>query len=204
MLIKSIKFPQANAVFGLICYNIGFFAYVLMPHKINEFGLIKNNTKKPTRYGDSAQLKFQPIGSLIYNISLNPQGSAAFTRSAGCSSLLVRRVPTAAVVKLKSGEMRLIPDTCISTLGAVSNHIHHLQHRKTAGFTRRLGRRPRNRPSARNPVDHPMGGRTKGGSQPVTPQGRLLIGKVSKRFKAINILFGYRKAKFKYKNQGNQ
>ena len=183
-----------TALFGLVGFIQGLFVYILLPQKIKKFDIIKNYTESPKIFGDSAKLRYIPNGSLIYNVSLSPKGIGLFSRAAGTSALLIRKSNGAAVVKLKSGVIRLLPDSCTATLGTVSNTSHHLRELKYAGVSRHLGCRPRNRPSARNPVDHPMGGRTKGGAQPMNKKGAELNNKKTKRFHFIGLL---QKSKFR-------
>ena len=99
-----------------------------------------------------------PLGTIIHNIELNPRQGGKMARSAGTYAQLAAKEGKYGVVKLPSGEVRMILLTCLATIGTVSNSDHSLERSGKAGRTRWLGRRPRTRPVAMNPVDHPMGG----------------------------------------------
>lgn len=119
--------------------------------------------------GWSEKLENIPKGKMIYNVEIVPGKGGKLVRTGGNSAILLRkekRFGDKAVVKMRSGEHRLINKECIACVGAVSNFSNFLRDKEKAGTRRLLGYRPRVRPSAMNPVDHPMGGRTKGGIQP--------------------------------------
>jgi len=108
-----------------------------------------------------------------------PGCGAKIAKSAGNSAVLLRidkKFNTKVLLKLKSGSHRLFSENAVASVGTVSNHIHFLRQYEKAGTIRRYGIRPRVRPSAMNPVDHPMAGRTKGGSAPQSKTGKLSLG----------------------------
>lgn len=158
---------------------------------------MQNYTVSPVNNGDSCKILNFPSGVLIHNISLHPKGTGQLIRSAGCSSILVRKEYDHSLLKLKSGELRYFDSAVTASLGTVAGEEHFLKHHIKAGVTRRLGKRPRTRPSAMNPVDHPMGGRTKGGSQPVTFKGILNFNRSTKKVYHPSILYTKRQMKFK-------
>jgi large subunit ribosomal protein L2 len=115
-----------------------------------------------------------PLGTLVHNIEMNPGQGAKICRSAGSYAQLMAREGKYAAIKLPSGESRLILAACLATIGSVGNQEHSQERKGKAGRSRWMGVRPRVRPSAMNPVDHPMGGgegRNKGGQ----PRSRNLI-----------------------------
>lgn len=133
--------------------------------------------------GHSLICKNLPIGSIIYNICIFPGTGAKLARAPGLSALLLRKKKDKkyAIIKLKSGEIRKIYINSIACLGTVSNVTSKLLGYKNAGALRRFGRRPIVRASAKNPVDHPMGGRTKGGCQSMSKKGFLSRGVPTRR-----------------------
>ena len=134
--------------------------------------------------GNALFLSKIPLGTIISCIELSPGKGASIARSAGAFAQLMAREGKFATIKLPSGETRLILTTCMATIGAVSNSDHQLLVSGKAGRTRWLGRRPRTRPVAMNPVDHPMGGgegRTAGGRHPCSPTAVLAKGGRTRR-----------------------
>lgn len=108
--------------------------------------------------GNAMPLKNIPLGTLVHNIELNPGQGGKFARGAGTYAQLAARDGKYAILKMPSGETRMILSSCIATIGTVSNSDHQIERLGKAGRNRWLGRRPRTRPVAMNPVDHPMGG----------------------------------------------
>ena len=108
--------------------------------------------------GNALYLADIPLGATIHNIELRPGQGGVMVRSAGAYAQLMARDGKYAIVKLASGEVRMVLQTCLASIGTVSNSEHSLQNSGKAGRSRWLGRRPRTRPVAMNPVDHPMGG----------------------------------------------
>ena len=141
----------------------------------------------------------------VFNVEIFPRTGGRLIRSAGTSAILLSKdkFPNRAVLRLKTGELRLVHINSIAVLGAASNTSHHTKHFKNAGMVRHLGIRPRVRASAMNPVDHPMGGRTKGGCPAVSSKGQLSVGPSTRKISFTNkmILVGRREAKYKYKGR---
>ncbi len=120
-------------------------------------------------------LRSIPVGTIIHNVEMKPEKGGQIARSAGSYAQLVGRDGAFSILRLNSGEQRLIHSTCMATIGAVSNPDNSNQQIGKAGRSRWLGRRPHNRGVVMNPVDHPHGGgegRTSGGRHPVTPWGK--------------------------------
>jgi len=189
--------PRRSAPIAFTCYPSGLFVNILSAAKLSEGDIIQNLTSNPKNVGDSSKLNNIPSGVLIHNISLYPKGIGQLMRSAGCSSILVRKENDHALLKLKSGELRYFNASITATLGTVGGEDHFLKHHIRAGVVRRLGKRPRTRPSAMNPVDHPMGGRTRGGCQPTNPNGMIMTHRSTKYFRHPTILYTKREMKFK-------
>jgi large subunit ribosomal protein L2 len=139
---------------------------------------LESGTDIAPEIGNSLPLQNIPLGTIIHNIELNPGQGAALVRSAGTFAQLTSRDGKYAIVKLPSGETRMILNTCKATIGTVGNSDHALERSGKAGRSRWQGRRPRTRAVAMNPVDHPMGGgegRASGG-HPRSRKGLLAKG----------------------------
>ncbi len=157
--VATIEYdPIRTAFIALIQYPDGEKRYILAPHGIKVGQLIQSGKGSAPEVGNALPLGSMPLGSIIHNIELYPGRGGAIVRSAGNSAQLLAKEEKYAIVKLPSGETRKILLTCIATVGSVSNPDHSLQSLGKAGRKRWLGRRPRTRPVAMNPVDHPMGG----------------------------------------------
>ncbi len=158
--ILSIEYdPNRSAFIALVNYEDGEKRYVIAQNGMKVGQKIVSSDKQiPTQIGNSMPLSQIPFGTVISCIELNPGQGAALVRSAGTFAQLVAREGKYATIKLPSGEVRMILASCRATIGAVSNSDHTLVVSGKAGRTRWLGRRPRTRPVAMNPVDHPMGG----------------------------------------------
>jgi len=189
LILLSQHDPIRFANIALVCYPVGLFTYILQPAKTAAGDFITNHSIKPTHMGDSASLVNFPSGVLLHNIN------AKIARSAGCSAILVRKDYDQALLKLKSGELRFFNLSTVASLGNVSNENHFLRDYKKAGVMRYLGKRPRTRPSSMNPVDHPMGGRTRGGKQPTNKKGVITLNRTTKKHRHASILYTKRQLK---------
>ncbi len=158
-IVKTIEYdPNRTARIALINYVDGEKRYIVAPHGL-EVGQEINSGKGVTPdVGNTLYLSEIPFGTVIHNIELRPGQGAKMSRSAGSYAQLMTREGKFAIVKLPSGETRMILQTCKATIGMVSNVDHNLEKSGKAGRSRWLGRRPRVRGVAMNPVDHPMGG----------------------------------------------
>ncbi|GLR19320.1 50S ribosomal protein L2 [Portibacter lacus] len=157
--VKSIEYdPNRTAFIALIVYADGEKRYIVAPNKLEVGDKIMSGVDATPDVGNSMYLDKIPLGSTIHAIELTPGRGAALARSAGTYGVLMGREGKYASVKLPSGEVRRILITCKATIGTTSNPDHSLQVLGKAGRKRWLGRRPRVRGVAMNPVDHPMGG----------------------------------------------
>jgi large subunit ribosomal protein L2 len=167
--------PNRTAFIALVEYTDGEKAYIIAPQRLQAGDKIIAAEKADIKPGNAMQLKSMPVGTIIHNVEMKVGKGAQLCRSAGTYAQLVGRDQGYAQVKLASGELRVVPQDCMATVGAVSNPDHMNQNFGKAGRLRWKGRRPVNRGVAMNPVDHPHGGgegRTSGGRHPVTPWGK--------------------------------
>lgn len=157
--VKTIEYdPNRSARIALVVYKDGEKRYIIAPQGLKVGQKVISGKKANPEIGNAMYLSDIPIGSIIHNIELHPGKGAALARSAGSYAQLTSRDGKYAVIKLPSGEQRLVLVTCKATIGAVSNPDHNLEVHGKAGRKRWLGIRPRNRGVSMNPVDHPMGG----------------------------------------------
>ncbi len=157
--VKSIQYdPNRSARIALLYYVDGEKRYILAPNGLQVGQQVLSGADAAPEVGNALPLQNIPLGTIIHNIELRPGQGAAMVRSAGTFAQLNSREDKYAIVKLPSGELRKILATCKATIGAVGNSDHALEVSGKAGRTRWLGRRPRVRGVAMNPVDHPMGG----------------------------------------------
>jgi large subunit ribosomal protein L2 len=167
--------PNRTAWIALIKYEDGELAYILAPQRLKVGDQVIASEKADVKPGNAMPLRGMPIGTIIHNIELKPLKGGQVARSAGAYAQLVGRDAGYAQIRLGSGELRMVQDTCMATVGAVSNQDHMNQVLGKAGRTRHMGFRPHVRGVVMNPVDHPHGGgegRTSGGRHPVTPWGK--------------------------------
>ena len=157
--VSSIEYdPNRTAFIALVTYQGGEKRYIIAPDKMKEGDKIVSGPGSAPVSGNSLPLSEIPLGSAIHAIEMSPGKGAALARSAGTFATLMGREGKYVVVKLPSGEVRRILSVCQATIGTTSNPDHGLQVLGKAGRRRWLGRRPRVRGVAMNPVDHPMGG----------------------------------------------
>lgn len=178
--VKSIQYdPNRSAFIALIEYTDGEKRYMVAQNGLQVGQQVFSGAGSAPEIGNTLPLSEIPLGTIISCIELRPGQGAVMARSAGTFAQLMARDGKYATVKLPSGETRMILVNCLATIGAVSNSDHQLIVSGKAGRSRWLGRRPRTRPVAMNPVDHPMGGgegRSSGGGHPVSPWGKLAKG----------------------------
>jgi large subunit ribosomal protein L2 len=178
-VVKSIEYdPNRSARIALLFYADGEKRYILAPNGLEVGQKLFSGAEAAPEIGNALPLENIPLGTIIHNIELNPGQGAAMVRSAGTFAQLTSREDKYAIIKLPSGEMRKILATCKATIGSVGNSDHALERSGKAGRSRWLGRRPRVRGVAMNPVDHPMGGgegRASGG-HPRSRKGLLAKG----------------------------
>lgn len=157
--VKSIQYdPNRSAFIALVEYTDGEKRYVIAQNGLQVGQKIQVGSGSAPEIGNALPLSEIPLGTIISCIELRPGQGAVMARSAGTFAQLMAREGKYATIKLPSGETRMILVNCLATIGAVSNSDHQLIVSGKAGRSRWLGRRPRTRPVAMNPVDHPMGG----------------------------------------------
>ena len=157
--VKSIEYdPNRTARIALVVYNDGEKRYIVAPNGLKVGQTIKSGKGVAPEVGNTLFLSDIPLGTIIHNIELQPGKGGILARSAGTYAQLTSRDGKYAIVKLPSGETRMVLTTCRATIGTVSNADHSLEVSGKAGRKRWLGRRPRVRGVVMNPVDHPMGG----------------------------------------------
>ena len=172
--------PNRSAFIALLEYKDGEQAYILAPQRLSVGDTVIAGDKVDVKPGNAMPMLNMPIGSVIHNIEMKAGKGGQLARSAGCYAQLVGRNEGYAQLKLMSGESRLVRSECMATFGAVSNPDNQNTKIGKAGRNRWLGKRPKVRGVAMNPIDHPHGGgegRTSGGRHPVTPWGVSTKGK---------------------------
>ena len=181
--------PNRTAFIALIRYEDGEQAYILAPQRLAEGDKVVAGERVDVKPGNAMPLGSMPVGTIIHNVELKIGKGGQIARSAGAYAQLVGRDGAYAIVRLQSGEQRLIHGQCFATVGAVSNPDHMNTNLGKAGRSRWLGRRPSVRGVVMNPIDHPHGGgegRTSGGRHPVTPWGKPTKGKKTRSNKATD------------------
>ena len=157
--VESIQYdPNRTAFIALIKYTDGQKSYIVAQNGLQVGQTVTSGTDAAPEIGNAIPLSHIPLGTIISCIELRPGQGAVMARSAGAFAQLMARDKKYATIKLPSGETRMVMADCLATIGAVSNSDHQLIVSGKAGRSRWLGRRPRTRPVAMNPVDHPMGG----------------------------------------------
>lgn len=163
--------PNRTAFIALIKYEDGELAYILAPQRLSAGDQVIAAQHADIKPGNAMPLKNMPVGTIVHNIELKAGKGGQLARSAGCYAQLIGKDAGYAQIRLSSGELRLVRGECFASVGAVSNPDNQNTVMAKAGRARWLGRRPSVRGIAMNPVDHPHGGRTNGGRQPVSPWG---------------------------------
>jgi large subunit ribosomal protein L2 len=167
--------PNRTARIALVVYADGEKRYILHPRGLRVGDRIEAGPGSDIRTGNALPLAEIPLGTTVHNIELKIGKGGQICRSAGSSAQVVAKEGHHVALKLRSGEVRLVRRECSATVGEVGNAEHELQSYGKAGKTRWLGRRPKVRGVAKNPVDHPLGGgegKASGGRPPVTPWGK--------------------------------
>ena len=199
--VKAIEYdPNRSANIALVVYADGVKSYILAPKGLEVGQKIQSGKDADIKVGNALPLENIPVGTVIHNIELKPGKGGQLVRSAGTSAQLLGKEGKYAIVRLTSGEVRMILVTCRATIGAVGNEQHELINIGKAGRSRWLGKRPQSRGSVMNPNDHPHGGgegRTPvGRKSPMTPWGKPALGyKTRKNKKASSKLIVSRKKK---------
>ena len=172
--------PNRTAFIALVRYEDGEMNYILAPQRLGVGDQVIASERADIKPGNAMPLAAVPVGTIVHNVELKPGRGGQIARSAGTYVQLVGRDAGYALLRLKSGEVRMVRAECMATIGAVSNPDQQNIKLGKAGRKRWLGKRPQVRGVAMNPVDHPHGGgegRTSGGRHPVTPWGKPTKGK---------------------------
>lgn len=157
--VMTIEYdPNRSGRIALLQYSDGEKRYILAPDGLTVGSTVLSGENAPVEPGNALFLRDIPLGSMIHHIEMRPGQGAALVRSAGAAAQLQARDGKYAIIRMPSGEIRMILNTCLAVIGTVSNPDHRLVRSGKAGRSRWLGRRPRTRGVAMNPVDHPMGG----------------------------------------------
>ncbi|KFB09932.1 50S ribosomal protein L2 [Nitratireductor basaltis] len=175
--VERIEYdPNRTAFIALVRYEDGELSYILAPQRLAAGDKVIASSKAvDVKPGNAMPLGSMPIGTIVHNVEMKAGKGGQMARSAGAYAQLVGRDDGMAILRLNSGEQRLVSGNCMATVGAVSNPDHSNVSLGKAGRKRWMGKRPHNRGVTMNPVDHPHGGgegRTSGGRHPVSPWGK--------------------------------
>ena len=174
--VERIEYdPNRSAFIALIKYDDNELSYIIAPQRLALGDKIVSSKKADIKPGNSMPLSSVPVGTIIHNVELKPGKGGQIARSAGSYVQLIGKDLSYSILRLMSGEVRLVLSSCLCTIGSVSNQDNQNINLGKAGRNRWLGKRPSVRGVAMNPIDHPHGGgegRTSGGRHPVTPWGK--------------------------------
>ncbi len=178
--------PNRTAFIALVKYKDGELAYILAPQRLKAGDEIVAGERVDVKPGNAMPLKSIPVGTIVHNVELKPLKGGQMARAAGAYVQVVGRDAGYAQLRMSSGEVRMVQDSCMATIGAVSNPDNMNENWGKAGRSKWLGVRPSVRGVAMNPVDHPHGGgegKTSGGRHPVTPWGKKTRGPKTRKTK---------------------
>lgn len=197
--VERIEYdPNRTAFIALIKYEDGEISYIIAPQKLSVGDKVISGNDVDIKVGNTLPLRNIPVGTIIHNVEMKAGKGGQIARSAGGYAQLVGKDVNMVLVKLRSGEVRMIASDCRATIGAVSNPDQQNIVIGKAGRSRWLGIRPSVRGVAMNPVDHPHGGgegKTSGGRHPVTPWGKCTKGKKTRKKNKTTNKFIVRKRK---------
>ncbi|MBV8564798.1 MAG: 50S ribosomal protein L2 [Methylobacteriaceae bacterium] len=179
--------PNRTAFIALVTYSDGEQSYILAPQRLSAGDQVIAGTQVDVKPGNAMPLANMPVGTIVHNVEMKIGKGGALARSAGTYAQIVGRDQGYVILRLNSGEQRLVHGQCFGTVGAVSNPDHMNTSIGKAGRNRWLGRMPHNRGVSMNPIDHPHGGgegRTSGGRHPVSPWGKPTKGKKTRHNKS--------------------
>jgi len=180
-IVERIEYdPNRSSFIALIKYEDGEQRYIIAPQRLQVGDKVVAGDKTDVKPGNSMLLRNMPVGTIVHNIEMKIGKGGQLARSAGTYAQIMGRDASNVIIKLTSGEVRLIKSDCRATVGSVSNPDHQNRSHGKAGRSRWMGIRPTVRGVAMNPIDHPHGGgegRTSGGRHPVTPWGKKTKGK---------------------------
>jgi len=172
--------PNRTGFIALLKYDDGELSYILAPQRLGVGDIVVSGDHVDVKPGNAMPMANMPVGTIVHNIEFKLGKGGQLARSGGTYAQIVGRDQEYVILRLNSGEQRLVLGKCLATVGAVSNPDHMNISIGKAGRKRWMGRRPHNRGVAMNPVDHPLGGgegRSSGGRHPVTPWGKPTKGK---------------------------
>jgi large subunit ribosomal protein L2 len=198
-VVERIEYdPNRSAFIALLKYDDGEQAYIIAPQRLQEGDRVIAANRADIKPGNAMPMENMPVGTIIHNVEMKPGRGGQMARAAGTYVQLIGKDSGYAQLRLTSGELRMVPAKCMATIGAVSNADNKNQNMAKAGRSRWLGKRPKVRGVAMNPVDHPHGGgegRTSGGRHPVTPWGKPTKGARTRRKKKSDDLIMRRRRK---------
>ena len=173
--VKTLEYdPNRSAFIALVEYTDGTKSYIIAPDGLKVGDVVISSKSADIKPGNALPMARIPVGTVLHNIELNPGRGGQFCRAAGTYAQLVAKEGKYALLRMPSGEVRKVLASCLATIGQVGNIQHENVSLGKAGRNRWLGRRPKVRGVAMNPVDHPLGGgegRSSGGRHPVSPWG---------------------------------
>jgi large subunit ribosomal protein L2 len=181
--------PNRTAFIALIRYQDGELSYILAPQRLAVGDEVVSGQQVDVKPGNAMPIANIPVGTIVHSVEMKIGKGGAIARSAGTYAQIAGRDQGYVILRLNSGEQRLVHGQCFATVGSVSNPDHMNISIGKAGRSRWLGRRPHNRGVTMNPIDHPHGGgegRTSGGRHPVTPWGKPTKGKKTRSNKATD------------------
>ena len=198
-VVERIEYdPNRSAFIALLKYDDGEQAYIIAPQRLQEGDNVIAANRADIKPGNAMPMENMPVGTIIHNVEMKPGRGGQMARAAGTYVQLIGKDSGYAQIRLTSGELRMVPAKCMATVGAVSNSDNKNQNMSKAGRSRWLGKRPKVRGVAMNPVDHPHGGgegRTSGGRHPVSPWGKPTKGARTRRKKKSDDLIMRRRRK---------
>ena len=198
-VVERIEYdPNRSAFIALLKYDDGEQAYIIAPQRLQEGDQVIAANRADIKPGNAMPMENMPVGTIIHNVEMKPGRGGQMARAAGTYVQLIGKDSGYAQLRLTSGELRMVPAKCMATVGAVSNSDNKNQNMSKAGRSRWLGKRPKVRGVAMNPVDHPHGGgegRTSGGRHPVSPWGKPTKGARTRRKKKSDDLIMRRRRK---------
>jgi large subunit ribosomal protein L2 len=197
--VERIEYdPNRSAFIALLKYDDGEQTYILAPQRLQEGDKVIAGNRADIKPGNAMPMENMPVGTIIHNVEMRPGRGGQMARAAGTYVQLIGKDSGYAQLRLTSGELRMVPAKCMATVGAVSNSDNKNTNMSKAGRSRWLGKRPKVRGVAMNPVDHPHGGgegRTSGGRHPVSPWGKPTKGARTRRKKKSDDLIMRRRRK---------
>lgn len=195
--VRAIEYdPNRSARIALIVYPDGEKRYILAPEGLSVGQTVLSGAEAPPEVGNHLPLGRIPLGTVIHNVELRPGYGGQIARSAGAGVQLLARESGMATLRMPSREMRMVPLTCMATIGTIGNAEHSNTRIGKAGRSRWLGIRPGVRGVAMNPIDHPMGGgegKSSGGRHPCSPWGQLSKGLRTRKHKPSDKLITRRR-----------